>query len=108
LGTLIVSDYVLLRKPRLAGVIITGLSTETSLQEQKAKIIFAKVIGSLSPKITMQSGLNPLTISSDPTVVSNYKNDPLVHSQVSAGFGKSSIDTIDWINQHVSEWTLPF
>jgi len=107
LGALIVSNYVLLRKPQLTGVIITGLSTKTALQEQKGKIILAKVIGALFPKITMNSGLDPLTISRDPVVISNYKNDPMVHSQVSAGFGKSTIDAIDWINQHASEWTLP-
>ncbi len=107
LGALIVSNYVLLRKPKLAGVIITGLSTKTALQEQKGKIILAKVIGALFPRISMNSGLDPLTISRDQAVVSKYKNDPMVHSQVSAGFGKSTIDAIDRINQHASEWTLP-
>jgi len=107
LGALIVSDYMLIRKPQLTGVIITGLSTKTALQEQKAKIILAKVIGSLAPKFSLSSGLDPLTLSRDPVIVSKYTNDPLVHHQVSAGFGNSSIDTIDWINQHASEWALP-
>lgn len=107
LGALIVSNFVLHRKPQLNGVIITGLSTKTALQEQKVKIILANIIGSLSPKITMKSGLDPLTISRDPTVVSNYENDPMVHNQVSAGFGKNSINAISWMNQHASEWTLP-
>ena len=40
-------------------------------------------------------------------VVTKYTNDPMVHHQVTAGWGKGSIDTIDWINQHASEWTLP-
>lgn len=107
LGANIVSTYVLRRKPQLNGVIITGLSTRTALQEQKAKIILANIIGALAPKITMKSGLDPFTISRDPTVVSDYINDPLVHDQASAGFGKSSINAIGWINQHASEWSLP-
>lgn len=107
LGALILSNYVLLRKPQLTGVIITALSTKTALQEQKGKIILAKVLGSIAPKIAMNSGLDPLTISRDLVVVSKYKSDPMVHSQVSLGFGKSSIDAIEWIIQHASEWTLP-
>ena len=107
LGAIIVVDYVLQRKPQITGVIITALSTKTALQEQKGKIQIAKVLGRVMPKFTMKSGLDPKTISKDPSIVSKYINDPLVHDLVTAGFGKSSINTIDWINQHSSEWTLP-
>jgi acylglycerol lipase len=107
LGALIVTDYVLRRKPKIAGAIITALSTKNALQEQKGKVMLAKVLGSITPKVTLKSGLDPLTISRDSTVVSKYKDDPMVHSQVSTGFGKGSLDAIDWINKHASEWTLP-
>jgi acylglycerol lipase len=107
LGAIIVAAYVLHRKPRLNGVILAALSVKTALQEQKGKILLAKLVGSIYPKFIMDSGLDPATISKDPEIVTRYKNDPLVHHQITAGFGKSSISEISWIDQHNREWTLP-
>ncbi|MFZ0535103.1 MAG: lysophospholipase [Anaerolineales bacterium] len=107
LGAIITSNYVLRRKPKFAGVILTALSNKTALQEQKGKVMLAKVLGSLLPKMLMSTGLDPLTISKDPEVVALYKNDPMVHHQASLGFAKGSMDAIAWADQHASEWTLP-
>jgi acylglycerol lipase len=107
LGAIIVASYVLHRKPRVNGVILSALSIKTALQEQRSKILLAQVLGSIMPKLSMDSGLDPQTISRDPEVVSKYINDPLVHARVTLGFGKSSISEINWLEQHAGEWTLP-
>jgi alpha-beta hydrolase superfamily lysophospholipase len=107
LGAIIIWYYVLRKKPQLAGVILSALDYKNALEEQKVKVLMAKVLGSLAPKITLSSGLDPFTISRDPEVVSLYINDPLVHKQLSLGFSKSSLDAIAWAKQHSSEWTLP-
>jgi alpha-beta hydrolase superfamily lysophospholipase len=107
LGGLIVIYYILRQKPTLAGVIISALSNKTSLQEQKAKVLLSKVLGSIVPKLTIQTGLIPATISRDPEVVRRYINDPLVHHEVSVGWGKSALEAIPWMEQHANEWTLP-
>lgn len=107
LGGIITVEYVLRRKPKLNGVVVSALSIRTSLQEQKAKIMLSKILGSIIPKSTISSGLVPSTISRDPEVVRRYVDDPLVHHQVSLGWGKSALQTISWIVQHASEWTLP-
>jgi acylglycerol lipase len=107
IGAVITSNYVLCRKPQLAGVILTGYASKTAVQEQKEKVLLAKVLGSLAPKVTIPSGLDPSTISRDPEIVSLYINDPLVHDKVSLGFGKGMMDGINWDDQHASEWTLP-
>lgn len=107
LGGLIVIYYVLRQRPTLAGVIISALSNKTSLQEQKAKVLLSKVLGSIVPKLTIQTGLIPETLSRDPEVVSRYINDPFVHHEVSVGWGKSALEAIPWMEQHAAEWTLP-
>ena len=107
LGAIIVCSYVLHRKPLIKGVVLSALSTKTALQEQKGKILLAKLIGSVYPTFTMDSGLVPATICRDTQIVSAYTSDPLVHHKVTAGFGNSSITEINWINSHASEWTLP-
>ena len=101
-----VNQYVLQRKPQIAGVVVTTLSNNTSLQEQKRKVMLSKVLGSIMPMLTIQSGLVPVTISRDPEVVTRYINDPLVHHQVSVGWGKSALESISWTDQHVTEWAL--
>jgi acylglycerol lipase len=107
LGGLITTYYVLQRKPQLNGVIISALSIKTSIQEQKVKLIASKVLGSIVPKMTIDTGLVPATISKDPEVVNRYVNDPLVHHKATVGWGKSTLEAIAWSDQHVSEWTLP-
>ena len=107
LGGLIINLYVLRRRPQIAGVVVTALSNKTSLQEQKGKVTLSKVLGSILPKLTIQTGLVPSTISRDPEVVTRYINDPLVHHQVTVGWGKSALEAISWADQHTAEWTLP-
>jgi acylglycerol lipase len=107
LGGIIVVDYVLRKKPELNGVIVSALSIRTSLQEQRFKVALSKLLGSIMPKGTLSSGLVPATLSRDPDVVKRYINDPLVHYRVSYGWGKSTLETIDWIDKHPDEWTLP-
>jgi acylglycerol lipase len=70
-------------------------------------VALSKLLGTLVPRISLSSGLIPSTISKDPEVVRQYVNDPLVHHQVSLGWGKSALDNIAWIEQHANEWTLP-
>jgi alpha-beta hydrolase superfamily lysophospholipase len=107
LGGLIVTDYALHRKPRLNGVVVTALSNRTSLQEQKGKVMLSKLLGTIVPKMTLSSGLIPETICRDPEVVTRYVNDPLVHHQVTVGWGKGVLNSINWTEQHANEWTLP-
>jgi alpha-beta hydrolase superfamily lysophospholipase len=107
LGGLIVNYYVLLRKPNLNGVVVSALSNKTSLQEQKAKVMLSKILGSIVTTMTINTGLIPATISRDPEIVSRYINDPLVHHQVTVGWGKSALETIAWSDQHAGEWNLP-
>jgi acylglycerol lipase len=107
LGGMITTYYVLRRKPQLNGVVVTALSIKTSIQEQKAKIVLSKVLGSIVPKMTLDTGLVPATISKDPEVVRRYTNDPMVHHKATVGWGKSALDEISWTDQHAGEWTLP-
>ena len=107
LGSIIVCNYVLRRKPQIAGVVISALVNQTPLTQQKGKIFLAKILGGIVPSFSMNSGLDPTTISRDDNIVSIYTHDPLVHTTTSVGFGKGSLEAIEWAEQHASEWTLP-
>lgn len=108
LGGLLALHYSLKRKPMfLSGVIATSPGLKTSLQEQPVKIFAAKVLGSIMPKLSINSGLDVNGISRDRSVIDAYLKDPLVHSKMSLGFGKVMIGVLDWTMQHADEFCLP-
>jgi len=107
LGGIQVLYYGLTHKPNLKGVIATASGLHTALEQQKMKIMMAKVLGSLMPNTSLPSGLDPKTISRDEKVVQAYINDPLVHDKISFGFGKIMTSATRWVLDHASEFSLP-
>ena len=107
LGGILVLHYGLLRKPKLKGVIATSSGLHTALEQQKIKIMMAKILGSLTPNTSLTSGLDPKSISRDEKVVQAYINDPLVHDKISLGFGKVMIGVTSWTLAHAGEFSLP-
>lgn len=107
LGGLLVLAYAIQHGAHLRGVIATGPGLRSFLQEQKAKIAMVRLLGSLFPTMTVQSGLDATTISRDAAVVEAYKNDPLVHYSTSLGFGKAGLNAIDLCFASAAEFPVP-
>jgi acylglycerol lipase len=107
LGGLLVLAYAIQYGATLRGVITTGPSLRSSLQEQKAKIAMVRLFGSLLPTVTVQSGLDASTISRDSAIVAAYSNDPLVHYSASLGFGKAALRAIDLCFARAGEFSAP-
>lgn len=107
LGGLLSLNYVLRRKPDLAGVIVTSPGLRTALQEQRLKVLLARFLGALFPSLSLPSGLDPQGISRDPQVVRRYLDDPLVHDRAAVGLGKSLLQAIDYAFEHAPEFSLP-
>jgi acylglycerol lipase len=107
LGGILVLHYGLIRKPNIKGVIATSSGLHTALEQQKIKILMAKILGALTPNTSLPSGLDPKSISHDEKVVQAYINDPLVHDKVSLGFGKIMVGVTSWTLTHAGEFPLP-
>lgn len=107
LGGLLSLSYAIQYDEALKGVIVTGAALRSSLQEQKTKIAIAKLIGSFLPAMTIQSGLDPTTISRDQKVVDAYVSDKLVHYSTSFGFGKAALSAIDLCFARAGEFAIP-
>ena len=107
LGGILVLNYVLCRQPALAGAVVTAPGLHTALEDQKVKVMLAKVLGSFLPSITFPSGLDAAILSRNPEVVNRYKNDPLVHDRISFGMGKNLLEMSQWIFEHASELNIP-
>ncbi len=107
LGGIIVLYHLIQRQPQLSGAIVTGPSLRSAVAEQKVKVFLARLLGSIAPKGAMPSGLEQKAISKDPAVVEAYRNDPLVHDQVSFSFGKCSLQAFDYIFNNADRINLP-
>ena len=107
LGGILVTNYVLRRKPKLAGVVVTSPGLRTALEAQKGKIALAKVLGALLPELSMPTGLEAKMISRDPAVVERYVKDPLVHGVATVGMAKCLLEGVGWGFEHAAAWHLP-
>jgi alpha-beta hydrolase superfamily lysophospholipase len=107
LGGVLVLNYALRRKVTVEGVIATDPGLKTAIEEQKFKLFIASVLGSIYPTLSIPSGLVIEDLSRDPQVVSDYKNDPLVHSVVTTGFGKHLPPALRYAFEHASEFPVP-
>jgi alpha-beta hydrolase superfamily lysophospholipase len=107
LGGTFVLYYCLRFKTRLPGVVVTAPGLLGALQSQKGKILMVRLLGSILPKMTIESGLDPSTISRDPAVVEKYRHDPLVHNQVTFELAKYSLDAIRYVFDNAKAWDLP-
>ncbi|MBI5353539.1 MAG: lysophospholipase [Chloroflexi bacterium] len=107
LGGIQVLHYGLTRKPNVKGVIATSSGLHTAIEDQKVKVMMAKILGSILPMVSIPSGLEVKDISRDDKVVQAYINDPLVHDKITLGFGKVMIGVTTWTLAHAGEFSLP-
>lgn len=107
LGGILTLHYGLKRNPELKGVLVTSPAMHSSLEQQPSKVIAAKVMGTLLPKLSIISGLEVNGLSHDSKVIEAYKNDPLVHDKISVGMGKMLLQVSRWNLEHAGEFSLP-
>lgn len=107
LGGLLVLTYALKSQTNIEGVIATGAGLRSQVHEQKAKVLLAKVLGSIAPTTLIPSGLDNTLLSRDPEVIKAYNSDPLVHDRISLGFGKEGLKATDYAWSHAEEFSIP-
>lgn len=107
LGGLLTLSYAVTYKVDVKGLIVSSPGLRTAIHDQKAKLMLAKVLGSLAPTVTLASDLDTAALSRDPQVVKDYVNDPLVHNKITTGFGKAGLVITDLAFQNASKLAVP-
>jgi alpha-beta hydrolase superfamily lysophospholipase len=107
MGAVLVLAYTPLRQPAVAGVIAVAPGLKSSLEEQKLKVLLARLLGKVLPTLTLKSGIDAQEISRDPRVVEAYLNDPLVHFLVTAAWGRSMLRAVDLAFENAPRFPLP-
>jgi alpha-beta hydrolase superfamily lysophospholipase len=107
LGGSQVINYLLRRKPSLAGAVATGPALRIAFEPPAAKVALGRFMNNLLPKFSQATGLEAEAISRDASVVQAYVNDPLVHDRISARFFVDTLDAGYWALAHASELSTP-
>ncbi len=84
LGGSLALNYVLRRRPRLAGVVATSPLLRTAFAPPGWKLTAGKLMYKMRPAFLMPNGLDLSGLSHDPAVARAYTADPLCHDRVSA------------------------
>jgi len=107
LGGALMLYYLLRRKPSLNGAIVTSPGIAAGAPVPGWKRLAARSLSKLVPDFTMANGLDLANLSHDPQVIERYRQDPLVHDQISARLGWDLIENGRWILDHAAELTVP-
>lgn len=104
MGGNIVSNFVLKRKPRVRGTILSGPYFELAFKPSAGQLMLAKTGIRLMPSLTQPTKLDPKGISRDQAVVQAYIDDPLVHGMISPVAFLGVEDAGKWALEHAGEW----
>lgn len=107
MGGNLVLNYVLRKRPDLAGVISSSPWLRLAFEPPSVKVILAKMLNGVMPSLTQSSNLDVTAISRDAAVVSAYKNDRLVHDKISTNMFLSVHESGLWALEHAHEFSLP-
>jgi acylglycerol lipase len=107
LGGNLVLNYVLRRKPDLAGVIATSPALRTTTPLPGWKRGLAGLLYDRLPDLQMPNGLDLSGLSHDPDVIARYQADPLVHDRASVRLGADVLTTGEWALNHAANFPLP-
>lgn len=87
---------------KAAGVIATSPGLEVT-RVPPLKLLVGKIMYSVWPSFSMTNSLDVTGLSTDQSVIDNYKKDPLVHPNISARLGIDLLDSGQWIRENGSE-----
>lgn len=93
-------NFVLRRKPKIAGLIATAPWIRLPKPPSKLLVGFAKLMKHVLPKLTQPNGLDVNGLSKDLKVVEAYKKDPLVHDRISVLVGAELLEGAQYLDDY--------
>ncbi len=84
LGGLVVAALLRERQPDVAGAITSGAALAISEGLSSARLLAARLLAWVAPRLSFDAGLDPQGLSRDPEVVRAYQEDPLVGRRITA------------------------
>ena len=106
MGGLIALDYAIRYPQGLQGVIASApLLAQPNVAPWMNYV--ARLLSSIRPAFSLDTGVRPETISRDPAEVKRYGEDPYVHGRASARFGTELAAAQSWTLAHAGDLAVP-
>ena len=112
MGGTAVSWFLVDQGPRLDASVVGAVVCAPAVKIHQTpairiKLLIARVMNRIAPKMTIANEIDPQTISSIPEEVKRYVDDPLVHDRISFRLGLSFVDDVEGIVQRASDVRVP-
>lgn len=107
LGGNLVLNYVLRRRPKFAGVIVTSPWLRLAVEPPAFIKAFARFLCILWPTLSISSGLGSNALSHDSSVVKTYQVDSLVHKRISVSLFTAMDQAGRWAMENAVQFNLP-
>ena len=107
MGGNMVLNFLLRRKPKIAGAIATSPWLRLAFDPPAFQIFLARIMRWIYPKFAENANLDTSTLSRDKVEVKKYEQDPLVHGTARAGTFFDTYNAAGWALHHASELEVP-
>ena len=107
LGGLIALEYSIQVKPNINGVIASAPVLDFYEPIHPVKLVLAKIMNTVFPSFSLDSGLNRNMLSRDKSVIERYNADPLVHGHTSSRLGMYIIEKGEFVRNNPNKVSVP-
>ena len=107
LGGLIALEYSIQVKPNINGVIASAPVLDVYEPIHPVKLLLAKIMNTVFPSFSLDSGLNRNMLSRDKSVIERYNADPLIHGRSSARMGMYIVEKGEFVRNNASKVSVP-
>ncbi len=107
LGGLIALAYAAQRGEKLAAVVASAPALELVQKIPALKVRLAEILSKIAPATHLPNGVIPGFLSHDPTVVNEYKTDPLIFSVITARAAVALRKTLAHSASYAAQITIP-
>ncbi len=107
MGGNLILNFLLRRKRKVAGAIVTGPYLKLGFEPPKWKIILAKLSSNIWPSLSQPTELEKPALTRTSQVVRDYEDDHLVHDRVTSSFFINVHFAGQYAIDHAHEITTP-
>jgi alpha-beta hydrolase superfamily lysophospholipase len=107
-GGLLAIAYALDRPDRIDKAVFSAPALVAKVRVPGWKRVLARVLPKVAPKASFANEIDPNVLSHDPSIAPAYRDDPLVHNQITAGLYGDTIARGEEFIRRAAELRVPF
>lgn len=106
MGGNVALNYLLRRKPKLNGAVVTGPWLKLAFDPSPSKVFMGRIINRIYPKFMNKRPMVAEHLTSDPEMAKRYVEDPLRHGDISVRFFFDVKKAGLWALEHAGELSV--